>query len=62
MDLYLDSRETELLTIILEHRLAEFPRAIHHTDSRTFKAELKADELLLQNILAKLNAPAAMGI
>jgi hypothetical protein len=62
MDLYLDTRETELLMRLLEHRLEELRREIHHTDRAAFKAGLKADETLLITILGKLRAPAAMGI
>lgn len=62
MDLYLDAKESELLTRRLEHSLDELRREIHHTDSRPFKEGLKSDEALLQGILAKLKTPAAMGI
>ena len=41
MDLYLESKESELLQRLLAHRLEELHRAIHHTDRRAFKAELK---------------------
>ncbi len=62
MDVYLDTKEAELLMGILEHRLEDLRREIHHTDSRSFKAGLKADEVLLEGILGKLKAPMAMGI
>lgn len=62
MDLYLDARETQLLTGLLERYLEELRREIHHTDTRSFKAELKADEALMQGILGKLKTPMAMGI
>lgn len=62
MDLYLDARETQLLTGLLERDLEELRREIHHTDTRSFKAELKADEALMQGILGKLKTPMAMGI
>jgi len=62
MDLYLDAKQTELLTSVLERHLEELRREIHHTDSRSFRAGLKADESLLQGLLDKLKAPAPMGI
>ncbi|WP_291272043.1 hypothetical protein [Geothrix sp.] len=62
MDVYLDPKETELVMGLLEHRLEGLQREIHHTDSRSFKAELKAEEALAQEVLAKLKTPAAMGI
>jgi hypothetical protein len=62
MDVYFDTKEMELLMGLLEHRLEDLQREIHHTDRRSFKAELKADEGVLRGILAKLKVPAAMGI
>lgn len=62
MDLYLDARETQLLTGLLERDLEELRREIHHTDTRSFKADLKADEALMQGILGRLKTPMAMGI
>jgi len=62
MDLDLTPRETELMTRLLEYRLGGLRREINHTDSRAFKAGLKADEALIEGILARLKAPAAMGM
>ncbi|HEX4845705.1 MAG TPA: hypothetical protein VFV26_05760 [Geothrix sp.] len=62
MDLYLDARETELLTGLLERRLEDLRREINHTDRAAFKAALKADEALLGSLLARVKAPAEMGI
>ncbi len=62
MDLYLDCKESELLHRLLAHRLEELRREIHHTDRRAFKAELKTEETLLEHVLAKVKAPAAIGI
>lgn len=62
MDLYLDTKETELLMGLLERSLEGLHREIHHTDSRSFKADLRAEEALAQGILAKLKTPSAMGI
>jgi hypothetical protein len=62
MDVYLDSKEMDLLMSLLTHRLEDLHREIHHTDSRSFKAELKADEGTLMGILTKLKTPAAIGI
>ena len=62
MDVNLDTREMDLLMGVLEYRLEDLRREIHHTDSRAFKAELRADEALMQGILSKLRTPAAMGI
>jgi len=62
MDFDLTSRESELLLRLLEYRLGELRREIHHTDSRAFKAGLKADEALIEGLLAKLKTPAAMGM
>ncbi len=62
MDVYFDTKETELLLSILERHLAELHREIHHTDRAAFKAGLEADETLVQTIMGKLKTPAAMGI
>ncbi len=62
MDLYLDERETQLLMGLLERDLEELRREIHHTDTRSFKADLKADEALMEGMLWKLKTPMAMGI
>jgi hypothetical protein len=62
MDLYLDTKETELLAGLLERYLEEIRREIHHTDRAALRAELKADESLMRRILGKLKEPAAMGI
>ena len=57
MDVYLDTKEAELLLGLLERHLEDLRREIHHTDRASFKAGLKADEALMRNILGKLNAP-----
>jgi hypothetical protein len=62
MDLYLDAKEMELLMGLLERRLEDLRREIHHTDTRAFKEALKADEVLLTGILGKVKTPSAMGI
>jgi hypothetical protein len=62
MDLYLDTKETELLKGLLERRLEGLHHEIHHTDRRSFKADLKTEETLVAGIMAKLKLPAAMGI
>ena len=62
MDLYLNPKETELLESLLERYLEDIRREIHHTDSRSFKADLKSDEALLRGIQGKLKVPAPMGI
>ena len=62
MDVYLDTKEMELLQRILGRYLEDLQREINHTDSRHFKAGLKVDEALMQGILGKLKSPAAMGI
>ena len=62
MDLYLDATETERLTGLLQQSLDDLRREIHHTDTRAFKAALKADEALIEGILEKIKTPAAMGI
>ncbi|GEM_PF-1789538 len=62
MDLYLEPKEMELLQHLLAQRLEDLQRAIHHTDSRSYRAELKTDEALLAGILAKVKAPQAIGI
>ena len=62
MELYLDAKESELLMRILAQRLEDIRREIHHTDHAAFKATLKVDQELMGSILAKLKAPAAMGI
>lgn len=62
MDVYFDSKEMDLLMGILDHRLEDLRREIHHTDSRAFRAELKEDEALIRGLLVKLKAPAPMGI
>jgi len=62
MDVYLDAKEMELLQRVLNRYLEDLQREIQHTDRRSFKAGLKADEALMQGILGKLKSPAAMGI
>jgi hypothetical protein len=62
MELYLDAKETELLMRLLDRSLEDIQREINHTDHAAFKAGLKVDQSLMQGILAKLKAPAAMGI
>lgn len=62
MDVYLDTKEMELLMGLLERRIEGLHREIHHTDSRSFKADLKAEDALVHSMLAKLKMPAAMGI
>ena len=62
MDLYLDAKESAMVQRLLEHRLEDLHHEIHHTDHRAFKAELKAEEVLLQHVLDRLKAPAAIGI
>jgi hypothetical protein len=62
MDVNLDPKETELLTRVLHRYLEDLHREIAHTDSRPFKAGLKADAALMEGIVGKLKAPAAMGI
>jgi metal-dependent HD superfamily phosphatase/phosphodiesterase len=62
MDLYLDTKETELLAGLLERYLEDIRREIHHTDHASFRAALKSDETLMRKILGKLKAPAAMGM
>ena len=62
MDLYLDTKESELVQRLLAHRLEELHREIHHTDRRAFKAELKAEEAVLEHLLQKVKTPSAMGI
>jgi len=62
MDVYLDTKEMDLLMGLLQHRLEDLRREIHHTDSRSFKVALKEDEAILEGLQAKLKAPAAMGI
>jgi hypothetical protein len=62
MDLYLNSKEVELLMRLLEQHLEDIRREIHHTDRAAFKAVLKSDEALMRDILGRLKTPAAMGI
>lgn len=62
MDINMDAKEMELLTRVLGRYLEDLRREIHHTDNRAFKTGLKADEALMEGILGKLRAPAAMGI
>lgn len=62
MELYLDARDTELLTDLLERRLEALQREIHHTDTAAFRDRLKAEEERARALLAKLKTPAVMGI
>jgi len=62
MDLYLDAKEMELLTGLLQRRLDDLRREIHHTDSRAFREALRSDEALIGGLLDKVKTPAAMGI
>jgi hypothetical protein len=62
MDLYLDAKETELLTGLLQRCLDDLRREIHHTDTRAFKEALRADEALLSGLLEKVKTYTVMGI
>lgn len=62
MELDLDAKEMEFLTRTLQHRLDDLQREISHTDRAAFKTILKADEMTLRALLAKLKSPIAMGI
>ena len=62
MDINMDAKEMEFLMRVLGRYLEDLRREIHHTDNRAFKSGLKADEALMEGILGKLRAPAAMGI
>lgn len=62
MELYLDARDTELLMDLVERRLEDLRREIHHTDRAAFRDRLKAEESRLRTLLAKLKTPAEMGI
>jgi hypothetical protein len=62
MELYLDAKETDLLMRLVNRSLEDIQREINHTDHAAFKARLKADQNLMLGLLAKLKAPAAMGI
>ena len=62
MDLYLDAKETELLTGLVERYLEDLRREIHHTDRAALRAALKTDEALMRRILARLRTPVAIGI
>ncbi len=62
MDLYLDHKETELLTRLLDRYLEDIRREINHTDRASFKVALKSDESLMQNILTRLKTPVALGM
>ena len=56
MELVLDKDEAELLEGLLERCLADLREEIHHTDRAAYRADLKADEALMRNILSKLGA------
>jgi hypothetical protein len=56
MILTLENQEAEMLKRLLEHCLRELRDEIHHTDRAGFKAELKGEEALLRNLLARFNA------
>ena len=62
LDLYLNTKETELLTRLLDRYLEDIRREIHHTDRAQFKAALKSDEVLMRNLLQRLRVPVPMGI
>jgi hypothetical protein len=62
MILTLDTREAEMLRRLLGNNLVELRDEIHHTDRTAFKAELRAEEVLLRGVLQKLNVPAQEGI
>ncbi len=62
MDLTLNGKETEFLMRLLQRSQEDLRREIHHTDNRAFKAALKADEALAQQLLERLKVPSVMGI
>ena len=59
MELTLNPKEAEWLVRLLERAQTELGREINHTDRGAFKAALKADEALLQGLLARLQVPAS---
>ena len=54
MQITLTDPEAELLEGLLEKALGETREEVYHTDVSQFKDELKTEEGLLRNILAKL--------
>jgi hypothetical protein len=56
MILTLEDREAEMLRRLLEHCLVELRGEIHHTDRAVFKEELRAEEALLRNVVARLQS------
>ena len=58
MDIALNEQEAEFLEGLLKKTLGETREEVYHTDVAQFKDDLKRDEQLLRNILAKLTAGA----
>jgi hypothetical protein len=54
MILTLENQEAEMLKRLLEYWLMELRDEIHHTDRPLFKAELRGQEVVLRNIIAKV--------
>jgi hypothetical protein len=58
MQVTLTEPESEYLEGLLEKALGELREEVYHTDDPRFKDDLKAEEAILRNILAKLSAKA----
>ena len=49
-----DDQEREMVTRVLKSFLSELRTEVTHTDTSSFRDELKAQEALIERILAKL--------
>jgi hypothetical protein len=59
MNLTLTDEETILLSQILKNHLADFREEIGKTENRTWRAEMKHDEVVLNGVIARLQAKVA---
>ncbi|MBI4459077.1 MAG: hypothetical protein HY648_03330 [Acidobacteria bacterium] len=55
MMLNLSEQEGELLRTLLERFIGETRSEIHHTDTGTYKDDLKTEERIAKDLLAKLS-------
>jgi hypothetical protein len=61
MQLTLDAEDVELLERILSNHLGDLRSEISNTDDYDFRQGLKADEVRLRALLARLRQPGAGG-
>ena len=62
MELSLNAEEREFLLQILEQRHLDLQKEISHTDHRDFKQALRRNEGMIESMLVRLRADAAVRV